>query len=165
MTIVVSPLAGARACFQRKTPTHVVSLLSPGMAPPAWPRRDLARLHLVFNDIVTPREGLILPAREHMNAFLQFLEGWDRRSALMIHCWAGVSRSTAAAYVAACLRDGPGCEDTLAQNLRAAAPFATPNARLVALADEALQRDGRMTAAILAIGRGAETTTGAVFEI
>ena len=59
---------------------------------------------------------------------------------MLIHCFAGVSRSTAAAFIAACALAPNRDEATIARALRAASPTATPNARLVALADAALGR-------------------------
>jgi predicted protein tyrosine phosphatase len=53
----------------------------------------------------------------------------------------------------------------LAQALRRASPTATPNRRLVALADDRLGRQGRMIAAITAIGRGADCYEGAPFAL
>jgi predicted protein tyrosine phosphatase len=77
----------------------------------------------------------------------------------VVHCYAGISRSTAGAYVAACECDQRAdmlvAWKLIARELRRVSPTATPNGRLVALADRILRRDGRMVAAIDAIGRGA----------
>jgi len=164
MTIVVCPLDDAMTACRTYAATHIVSLLAPPATAPDF-SGDAARLHLAFNDIIAPADGLIAPDKAHIRRLLNFLETWDRRSPLLIHCWAGVSRSTAAGYVAATLRDGPGSEMVLAQRLRGRAPVATPNRLLVSLADEMLQRNGAMTAAIEAIGRGADTDKGALFEL
>ena len=67
--------------------------------------------------------------------------------ALLIHCWAGISRSSAAAYAIACDRN-PGFERDIAIELRRRSPSATPNRLMVRLADDLLQRDGRMVEAI-----------------
>ena len=164
MTIIVCPLdAAADACAAHGA-GHVISLLAPPAMAPDFPG-PAERLLLSFNDIVGPAEGLIAPDAHHIRRLLAFLETWDRRSPLLIHCWAGVSRSTAAGYVAATLRDGPGSEAALASTLRERAPFATPNSLIIALADQALGRQGAMTAAIAGIGRGAETAKGALFRL
>ena len=84
---------------------------------------------------------------------------------MVIHCFAGVSRSTAAAFIAACALNPRRDEFEVARVLRAASPTATPNARLVALADEALERRGRMTAAIMEIGHGEECFEGTPFTL
>ena len=89
----------------------------------------------------------------------------DRTEPMVIHCWAGISRSTAAAYIAACTLGPDRDEVEVANVLRAAAPSATPNARLVALADAALGRRGRMVRAIERIGRGADAFEGTPFAM
>lgn len=86
-------------------------------------------------------------------------------SPLVFHCWAGISRSTAAAYIAACALAPERDEANLALALRQASPSATPNARFVALADDILGRRGRMVDAIRGIGRGAEAMEGTPFML
>ena len=49
--------------------------------------------------------------------------------------------------------------------MRAASPTASPNPRLVALADDALGRRGRMNEAIAEIGRGEECFEGTPFTL
>ena len=154
MTIIVCALAQAGDLLRERSATHVVSLLGAGMAPPVFDLPRQRRLHLTFNDIDAPSPGLTAPHDDHIAALLQFLESWDRRSALLVHCWQGVSRSTAAGYIAGCVRDGVGHEEALAQRLREAAAFASPNTLLVALADKVMRRGGAMTGAVAAIGRG-----------
>ncbi len=68
----------------------------------------------------------------------------------------GVSRSPAAALIAA-LAVAPDQDDhDLAQRLRRASVQATPNARLIEIGDRMLGRSGRLVAAVKAIGRGAD---------
>ncbi len=117
---------------------------------------------LGLHDIVEAREGHVLARREQVETLLAFFRAWERESPLVIHCYAGVSRSTAAAYIALCaLTQRPEAE--IAQDLRRLSPAATPNRHLVALADAILSREGRMTAAVAAIGRGQECFEGDVF--
>jgi predicted protein tyrosine phosphatase len=116
-----------------------------------------AENHLILgmDDISSPLEGYIAPADEHVAKLLAFVRSWDRAAPLVMHCYAGISRSTAGAYVAACALNPDRAELAIARNLRLASPTATPNFRIVALADRALGRGGRMTTAIEEIGRGA----------
>ena len=165
MTIIVSALDGAGELLREHSATHVVSLLGAGMAPPTFDLPRQRRLHLAFNDIEAPAPGLTAPHGDHIDALLQFLESWDRRTALLVHCWQGVSRSTAAGYIAGCLRDGAGQEAALAGRLREAAPFASPNLLMVALADRVLRRGGAMTGAVAAIGRGRMDAPVRPFEL
>lgn len=120
-------------------------------------------LFLGFNDIVDVVEGLTPPAETHVLKLLDFVRGWDRSEPLLIHCWAGVSRSTAGAYITACALNPDRNEYDVAATLRAQSPSATPNARLVTMADKLLGRDGRMVDAVRKIGRGANTFEGAPF--
>jgi len=122
-------------------------------------------LRLALSDIETPLEGHVLPGAEHVTRLLAFLQEWDRAAPLVIHCYAGVSRSPAAAYIGACALSPQRCEFEIASELRRASPSATPNRRLVELADRLLGRDGRMIAAIASIGRGADCIEGEPFAI
>ncbi|EIM26107.1 tyrosine phosphatase family protein [Microvirga lotononidis] len=146
--------------------SHVVSLLG-ASATVERPAGIAAERHLFIgvSDIVEPQEGYILAGTEHIEQLLAFVRAWGRESPLLFHCWAGISRSTAAAYIAACALAPDRREDEIAQALRQASPSATPNARFVALADDLLGRRGRMVDAIRAIGRGAEAMEGSPFML
>jgi predicted protein tyrosine phosphatase len=118
-----------------------------------------------MSDIVDHSPGQVLPDAAHVDALIAFVHGWDRLEPMLIHCFAGVSRSTASAYIAACLLAPHRDEREVALALRAASPTATPNSRFVALADATLGRSGRMCEAIASIGRGAECFEGAPFAL
>jgi len=120
------------------------------------PDHILESNHLILgmDDITSEMDGYVTPCEEHVGRLLSFVRGWDRARPLVMHCYAGISRSTAGAYVAACALNAERSELTIARELRGASTTATPNARLVSLADRMLGRDGRMVAAIESIGRG-----------
>lgn len=120
-------------------------------------------LFIGMSDIIAPMEGHITPGEEHVTQLLSFVRAWDRQSPLVIHCWAGISRSTAAAFISTCMLNADRDEQEIARTLREASPSATPNARLVAIADQILGREGRMTSAIAAIGRGEDAFEGRPF--
>jgi len=122
-------------------------------------------LFLAFNDITEPMEGMVPPAEAHVRELLDFISCWDRNAPIVVHCWAGISRSTAAAYITLCALNPDKHENDLALALRRASRSATPNARLVALADDILGRDGRMVAAIESIGRGEMAFEGEPFAL
>lgn len=122
-------------------------------------------LRIAVSDIETPMEGHILPATDHIEQLLAFAAAWDQREPLVIHCYAGVSRSPAAAFIAACALSPRRAELEVARDLRRASPTATPNLRLVALADRLLDRRGRMVEAITEIGRGADCSEGTPFAL
>jgi predicted protein tyrosine phosphatase len=145
---------------------HVVSLLGDearlerpaGIAPEN-------HLWLKLHDISSPLDGYIMPGEEQVADLINFVRGWDRRAPLVVHCFAGISRSTASAYAAVCALNPQRGEDSIAQALRRASPTATPNIRIVSLADQFLGRDGRMIAAIETIGRGAIAAEATPFQL
>ena len=145
---------------------HVVSLLGDetrvecpsGVAPEN-------HLWLRLHDIAAPLDGYIVPEERHLADLFDFVRGWDRRAPLIVHCFAGISRSTASAFAAVCALNPLRSEDSIAQALRHASPTATPNSRIVSLADRLLARDGRMVAAIEAIGRGALAAEATPFRL
>lgn len=162
--IIVTPLSQLAMQLALHRPSHVVTLGSE--APAALPLNyDAVRLSLTFNDIIEPRPGLVAPDASHVRGLLDFAKGWSMDAPLLIHCYAGISRSTAAAYIIASALNPAFNESELAGLVRSLSPSATPNIRLVALADEILGRNGRMTAAIRAIGRGTDAFEGEVFSL
>ena len=165
MKLIVAPLHEVAGLAARHQPSHLIGLASPGHADAPLADAPPHRLDLRFNDIAEARAGLTPPTEADVAALLAFAGGWDGARPLLIHCWAGVSRSTAAAYVVACARTERGRELEWAERLRAVAPTATPNPLIVALADRLLKRDGAMTRAIKSIGRGTETAWGAAFDL
>ena len=162
----VCPLSQLDATLKAYRPTHVLSLVSPGTVV-ALPDDYCPTHHLVleFNDIPEERQGFLAPSCEHVLQILEFGRSVPSPAPLLVHCWAGVSRSTAAAYMIACDQLPTIHEAWLAAYLRDVSPVATPNPRLVALADSLLQRHERMTRAIAQIGRGAETFEGNCFTL
>lgn len=145
---------------------HVISLIN-GETVVTRPSNvdPTQHLFLGINDVVDEIEGLVAPGTDHMRDLLDFVTAWPRQTPLVIHCYAGISRSTAAAYAALCALLPDEDEEEIARRLRHASPTATPNARIVALADKALGRDGRMIRAISAIGRGREAFEGEPFSL
>jgi predicted protein tyrosine phosphatase len=162
----VCPLSRLPETLDVSGATHLMTLMKVGTAI-ARPEGIAEGRHCVVevSDIVAPMDGHVTPGEAHIAQILAFARAWDRSKPLLIHCYAGISRSTAAAYIAACALAPARDEAEIARSLRAAAPSATPNALFVALADRMLGRDGRMVAAIAEIGRGAEAFEGKPFRL
>jgi predicted protein tyrosine phosphatase len=146
--------------------SHVVTLLK-DVHLVARPDGILAERHLILgmDDICDPIDGYVCPAEEHVSDLLRFVHGWEREAPLVVHCYAGISRSTAGAFIGACALNPHRDEARIAQALRRASPTATPNRRLVSLADRLLGRNGRMIAAIAAIGCGIGAYEGDPFRL
>jgi predicted protein tyrosine phosphatase len=164
--IHVCSLARLPEIAQEIGASHVVTLLRdvdlivrpPGVAPDN---------HLVIHvdDITCPLDGYTHPCEEHIGELIEFVQNWNRAAPLLVHCYAGISRSTAAAFTAACAIQPQRDEVEIAQALRRASPTATPNALIVSLADQVLGRNGRMVQAIQTIGRGADAYEATPFCI
>ena len=151
--LLVIPLSSLADALQTYAPSHLVSLLSPEHmieTPAGFPQT--MHLRLGVNDIVDPAAGTAPPTRQHVDELLEFSRGWDAKSPMVIHCWAGISRSMASAYAILCDRLGPGREIEIARAIRLRAPHAQPNRLLVQHADEALGRRGRMVLALNSMG-------------
>ncbi|MEL4375232.1 tyrosine phosphatase family protein [Brucella cytisi] len=162
--IIVTPLSQLATQLSLHRPSHVVTLGS--QAPAALPDGyDALRLSLTFNDIIELREGLVAPDETHVLRLVDFAMSWSMDAPLLIHCYAGISRSTAAAYIIASALNPALDESELAGFLRSLSPSATPNIRLISLADKILARNGRMVAAVRAVGRGVEAFEGEVFDL
>jgi predicted protein tyrosine phosphatase len=164
--IHVCSLARLHGTVEATGALHVVTLLKDTdlvQRPRTIPESN----HLVLgvDDISVPMDGYVIPCDEHVRRLIDFARGWDRRQPMVVHCYAGISRSTAGAYVAACALNPRREEWAIAHALRRASPTATPNTRIVALADRLLGRDGRMVAAIDAIGRGTMAYEGVPFRL
>ena len=134
---------------------HVVTLIK-DVSLVHRPASIAAENHLLLDmdDINDPIEGYVAPAETHVGELLRFVRAWDRAAPLVVHCYAGISRSTAGAFVTACALNPHRDESAIARALRDASPTAMPNIRIVSLADVMLGRRGRMIAAIRAIGPG-----------
>jgi predicted protein tyrosine phosphatase len=162
--IIVGPLSRVQALIDEHGVGHVVTLLAPD-TPHDAPRgigQD-RHLKLYFHDIIQAMDGHTPPCAADAEKLIGFLESWDRQQPMLIHCWAGISRSTAAAYTALCMFRPTADEEELALELRQASPSATPNRLIVSLADQVLGRQGRMVKAIERIGRGADAYEGTPF--
>ena len=145
---------------------HVVTLLK-DTDRVERPKSIVEANHLILgmDDISVPMDGYVMPCDEHVTRLIAFVRGWDRAKPMVVHCYAGISRSTAGAYVAACVLNPRRDEMAIARELRRLSATATPNIRIVSLADRVLGRGGRMVEAIDSIGRGEMAYEGVPFRL
>ena len=145
---------------------HVVTLIK-DISIVRRPASIVAANHLLLDmdDISDTIDGYVAPAEEHIGELIGFVRRWSKEAPLVVHCFAGISRSTAGAFVTVCALNPQRDEAGIAQALRAASPTATPNIRIVRLADRILGRNGRMVAAIESIGRGHAAYEAAPFRL
>lgn len=164
--IAVSPLSRIAEVAVTMKAREMISLLAENQNfhRPAVIAAD-RHLRLGVNDVANPARGLVHPQEEHVAAIIDFARGWDQSAPLLVHCWYGVSRSPAAALIAA-LAVRPDLDDRqLVTDLRLASPQASPNTRLIEIGDALLGREGRLVAAVKAIGRGAEFSAEKPFAL
>jgi predicted protein tyrosine phosphatase len=145
--------------------THVLSILDPGWPEPEPIRNfDLnRRLKLNFHDVIEPEPGWIAPERWDVELLLAFGRNLSQMSHetgtapsethLLVHCHAGVSRSTAAAILLlAQYEPARSAQDVVGQVIRLR-PRAWPNLRIVELGDGLLGRDGEIVDSVRALYR------------
>jgi len=164
VTIIVCGLAEVPAIIAARRPSHLVTLLDPASmieTPDGFGDRHLK---LGVNDIAEPTEGLVLPSETLVTDLLAFARNWDETAPMVVHCWAGISRSSASAFVLACERNPQISEKAIALSMRKAARHAYPNRRIVALADDVLGRRGRMVDAVEAMGDYEYSGVGVPFD-
>ena len=164
--LYVCSLADLHETVNNTGARHVVTLL--GIEdhvplPKAVDPRDYLRLHM--HDISEPVEGQVSPDAAHVEQLLQFARRWNRAAPMVIHCYAGISRSTAAAFTTVCALNPHRDEAEIALALRQASPTAMPNQRIVRLADQLLGRDGRMVAAVAGIGPCVPAVQASPFQL
>ena len=162
-----SPEADAPGAFQPSSPvavcgiaeleghdargvTHVLSILDP-----EWPALRAferygrhERTTLRFHDAIVPEPGIVMPGETDIEAILAFgrtLAGGTAN--LLVHCHLGISRSTAALAMVLAQAYPDASELRLLEHVLAIRPQAWPNSVMIALADSALGRDGRLTEA------------------
>jgi predicted protein tyrosine phosphatase len=164
--IYVCSLADLHPTVKETGASHVLTVMA-NVAQVQRPETvlDANHLRVQVDDITEVMEGFVAPNDSHVTQVLDFVRGWDRNAPLVVHCYAGISRSTASAFAAACMLNPDRDERDIARRIRAASPIASPNRLLVTLADKALGRDGRMVRALDEMGPGSMTVTGKPFRI
>jgi len=163
--ILVTPLSALPEMLRTYQPSHLITLLSPDYlshAPNDFPAGRHLRLGL--HDIPEPVDGKIAPDEVHVAALLGFARGWDGDRPMIVHCWAGVSRSMAAAFAILCDRSHRGDESRLAREVRVRAHYAQPNRLIVRLADGLLKRNGAMIKAVEELGGTVDVEEGVPVE-
>ena len=163
--IFVCPLSALGAVLADSGASQMISLSGPGKSLETPAQITHGHLNLEFNDINEPRDGLIAPAPEHVQSILDFADGWDQSRPLVIHCWMGISRSTAAAAITILSLLPHAQPELLAQLIRQKSPMATPNPMMIQHADILLGLDNKLIRAIKYIGRGVDAFEGQPFSI
>jgi predicted protein tyrosine phosphatase len=166
MMIHVCSLARLYATVDETGARHIVTLLRDKQRVER-PAHIAPENHLILSvdDISTPIDGYAAPGDEHVARLIEFVGAWDRAAPMVVHCFAGISRSTAGAFVVACALNPDRDETEIALAIRRASRTAQPNARIVAIGDRLLDRGGRMVQAVESIGPGDVAMEGNPFRL
>ncbi|MBL8021683.1 MAG: dual specificity protein phosphatase family protein [Leptospirales bacterium] len=120
---------------------HVLSFGDPGRSPPRglhMPNRKVLRLEFMdVEETSAETSAANLPQTEHVQSVIDFFSNiTEPAPRILIHCQAGVSRSTAAGLILLFLFEGD--KDAAARRLQAIRPQALPNRLMIRLADQIL---------------------------
>jgi predicted protein tyrosine phosphatase len=141
--------------------THVLSILDPDHPEPeafdAYDRHH--RTILRFHDAIEPATDIVLPRQQDVEGILEFgrllanpIEG-DVERHLLVHCHAGISRSTAAMAMLMAQLHPDHNEDEIFDRLLELRPKAWPNSLMIGFADQQLSMEGRLTRAVAKLYR------------
>ena len=164
--LLVCPLSAVEDQVSRSGARHLVTCINAQTmieTPAGIPSEQ--HLKLAMNDISVPQSGLVSPSSEHVDSLISFAQDWQQDAPMVVHCWAGISRSSAAAFIMLCALNSTVDEAVIARAIRAASPTAYPNRLMVQIGDQLLQRAGRMVDAVSAIGRGEMALEGIPFSL
>ncbi|MEW5860630.1 MAG: HEAT repeat domain-containing protein [Cyanobacteriota bacterium] len=126
---------------------HIISICDPSEPSPPGYTQVFHRLRLEFDDITTPVDDPedVLAAPADILQVIDFTQAMQACGGdVLIHCFAGVSRSTAIALIVYAVLLGVGKEESALAYVLKARPQAVPNPWIVELADEALGRNGKL---------------------
>lgn len=137
--ILSSPSQRADVCF-------LISIGEPYDHPPAGYANVRDKLRLLFSDTTDEESG---PTEDDVRSLIRIARALKGRSGrVLTHCQAGISRSSAAAVILYVVMLGPGHEEEAVARVRKQREIASPNRRMISIADELLELDGRLIAAV-----------------
>lgn len=138
--------------------THVISIWDS-----AWARSEAkvrnamvktfpqSHLHLAFfDDAEEQHPGETLFSSAHMERILRFSETIVPGAPVLVHCFAGLSRSPAVAFVLACRFDRSLNAGFVLDGLLEKHPTIAPNRHIVKIGDALLERSGELIEAATA---------------
>lgn len=164
-TIAVCPLRRLEETIAATGARHVISVVNSHLMPVTPVSIDpSSHLRLPISEARVER-GIPNPMQPLIEDLIAFARAWQRDAPLLIHCFSGLNRSPAAAYIALAALNPAAPETLLAHRLRAASEMAAPNGTMVGVADLVLGRGGKLASAIDLIGPGMPAAECVPFSI
>lgn len=142
MQVFVGSKSDAHKLVKRNSAKHVLSILDPGDKLFLTPRLHACnRLHLAFDDVLDPKDPFA-PTLDHVQRLLDWAKNIPDDDTVVVHCFAGISRSTAAAIaiLAQLTRD----VDAAVAQIAAVRPRLCPNPVISKYADDILGFGGEL---------------------
>lgn len=165
-SIVVCPMRLMPQVVAETSAERIVSVLNAHLLPPTPPGFDPAHhLKLPMSDSMEAVAGQRHPAVTQIEQLIALARAWPRQGPLVVHCFSGLNRSTAAAFILLCALNPQVPATLIAHRLREASDTAAPHRVMVALADQLLDRKGTMIGAIEVIGPGHPAAEGKPFAL
>ena len=128
---------------------HVISIGVPGNPAPDGFEQCASRIRLEFHDVIEDTDFEFGPKAQHVETVIDFARNIEHEyGTLLVHCEAGISRSSAAALTVVTTWLGAGKAREAVDKIYAVQPHARPNSRLIELADELLGREGALIAVV-----------------
>ena len=164
-SVLITPFSAVEKAVRRYRPSHLLTLMVEPFVPTPKSIAPERHLRISVHDVIEPADGIVCPDHTHISDLLAFARDWNRTSPILVHCWAGISRSTAAAYILLCDLHGAGHEARIANALRFHVPYAQPNRLMIRHADHLLARNGRMIVAIEAMRPAVPAWEGQIVQM
>lgn len=165
-TIVVCPLRRLPEMLLATGARRIVSVLNAHLMPPtpaAVSPDD--HLKLAMSEYVETKPGERHPVLAQLETLIRFAEQTDPAHPLLVHCFSGLNRSTASAFIIQCALNPSLPATMIAHRLRVASDTAAPNRMMIALGDQLLGRQGQMIGAVEQIGPGQPAAEGRPFAV
>ena len=140
MQVFVSTMSNVSRMTSKHDITHVLSLIEPGKKPFLHPQRKVVWQVINFSDDWDPNVSSA-PKREDVKEIIKFGRELEEDARVLVHCYAGISRSTAGALIMLHLNDPELAVDELVDRIIKIRDVAYPNELICRYADEILGID------------------------
>lgn len=141
MKLRISGLSEANEMKKQGIPDKIVSLVDPAAARNLEP--DSNHLVIPMHDIDQPMTGWIYPTEDHVREVLEFAKSIKEDDNVLVHCHAGVSRSTAMA-IGILIDRGMTAKEAV-EYVFEIRDCAWPNSLIIEILDKELNQNGELS--------------------